>query len=506
MRHVKPFSDAIQPDEINSSPEVSILLKASQSLKPVGGAANQTDFNYLFPELQKDSTALLPTSASTVQALKDLGGTMSEPGTEESLDSEIPSAYVYFGQFIDHDITLMDLRQDLSDPNLVPLTPAQISAINNLRSPRLDLDSVYSNAPPAGDDQLLVGEVFDGGQLPPGKPDRFFDLPRLPRSDTDPRYDRTPRIGDARNEETITIAQLHVAFLRAHNAIVEAGYDHCAARSLLRRYYQLILVHDFLPRVADPEVVTEMLSGPWKHYNPDEGQFFMPLEFSGAAFRFGHSMVRGRYRINLFRTEFLPQLFDALANYERLADNWVIQWENFFEGGPEVNKARLIDTQVAAPLFNLPGPKGQAIRLPVQTLLRGYMLSLPTGQAVAQALELKPEERMSDEDIEAVAARLPDGAQLAELRKERVTDDGKEKWKLSARTPLWFYILAEAAHSRLVLKRGDHLGPVGSRLVAGVLAALVRRSKDSILKIPGWPPARDLKFTLSDLLRLAGAL
>jgi hypothetical protein len=133
------------------------------------------------------------------------------------------------------------------------------------------------------------------------------------------------------------------------------------------------------------------------------------------------------------------------------------------------------------------------------------MLSLPTGQAVARALELKPEERMSDEDIEAVAARLPGGAQLAELRKERVTDDGT-KWKLSARTPLWFYILAEAAHSRLVLKRGEHLGPVGSRLVAGVLTALVRRSQDSILKIPGWPPARDLKFTLPDLLRLAGAL
>jgi hypothetical protein len=503
MHRVTPFSDVRQPDEIGNVPDTASQLEASLRPESVVAVPDQTRFNYLFPALQKDPAALLPTSANTVQALKDLGSTMREPGTDAALDSDIPSAYSYFGQFVDHDITLMKMRNvNLNDPNLTPLPPAEIGNIRNLRSPWLDLDSLYSDAPHVSDDLLLVGKVFDDNRLPPGKPDRFFDLPRVGGS-KDPAHDRAPRIGDRRDEETTILGQLHVAFLRAHNAIVEGGYDHCAARSMLRRYYQLILVHDFLPRVADPEVVTEMLSGPWKLYDPDESQFFMPLEFSGAAFRFGHSMIRGRYRINIYRTELLPQLFDALAEYERLPDNWVIQWENFVEGGP--NKARFIDTQVAASLFIVPSPSGERIRLPVQTLLRGYMLSLPTGQAVSRALELKPEEMMSEADIEAVAARLPNGTQLSELRKERVADDGT-KWKLSARTPLWFYILAEAVHSRLVLKRGQHLGPVGSRLVAGVLTALVRRSKDSVLKIPGWPPARDPKFTLSDLLRLAGAL
>jgi hypothetical protein len=503
MLRVAPFSETVPLGEVSASraragqPEVSVSLASPTVPVP-------SRFDYLFPGLQKDPTALLPTSASTVQALKDLGLTMSEPGTDPALDSDIPSAYTYFGQFIDHDISLMEMKNvDLTDPNLAPLSSAEIGDISNLHSPWLDLDNIYSDAPQDGDDRLLVGKVFNEGPRPPGKEDGFFDLPRAGRS-KDLLRDREPRIGDRRDEETTIIGQLHVAFLRAHNALVERGNDYCAARSLLRRYYQAVIVHDFLPQVADPEIVAELLSWPWKTFDPAEGEFFMPLEFSVAAFRFGHSMVRNSYKVNDFRSASLLRLFSVLGRYPRMSDNWIIQWEPFLDG--RVNRARFIDTQLSAGLFTLPGlPPGDERRLPVRTLLRGYLLRLPTGQAVAGALNLKGEEAMSAQDIEAVAARIPDGAQLAELRKERVADDGT-KWTLSQRTPLWFYILAEAVHSREVLKRGHQLGPVGSRLVAGVLIALVRRSKDSILKMPGWPPTRDPGFKLSDLLRLAGAL
>ena len=505
MRGVAAFTDVIQSDQIAGAAEVASQLEAGLLLKPPLAPAGQNRFGYLFPGLQQDAAALLPTSASTVQALKDLGDTMREPGTDAALDSDIPAAYPHFGQFLDHDLILMTPHPGrLTDPNLAPLPPQAIAEIRNLRSPWLDLDSVYGDAPHAGHDRLLLGRVFNEGPRPPGKEGDFFDLPRRGRS-PDPLHDRAPRIGDRRNNETTVVGQLLVAFLRAHNAIVEGGYDHCSARSLLRRYYQWAVVHDFLPRVAGREVVAEMLAGPWKHFNPGEGQFFMPLEFSAAAFRFGHSMVRGTYKINdNFKKVSLLRLFNVLGGYPRLPDTWIIQWENFVEGGS--NRARFIDTQLAAALFTVPGFRpGDEKRLPVRTLLRGYALRLPTGQAVARALNLKPGEMMSEADIEAVAARIPGGAQLAELRKERVADDGT-KWKLSARTPLWFYILAEAVYSREVLRRGDQLGPVGGRLVAGVLVALVRRSKDSILKIPGWPPAHDPGFKLPDLLRLAGVL
>jgi len=75
------------------------------------------------------------------------------------------------------------------------------------------------------------------------------------------------------------------------------------------------------------------------------------------------------------------------------------------------------------------------------------------------------------------------------------------------RTPLWYYVLAEAA----VLGGGQRLGPVGSTIVAEVLVGLVRRSPDSILDPrTGWEPnlpsAQPGTLALPDLLKLAGLL
>lgn len=479
--------------------------EAGHNPTPILPNFGQKQFGYLFPQLQKPES-LLPTSPHTVKALRALGAAMREDETTATPDSDLPSVYTYFGQFIDHDITRMDSpRVNLRDPTLKPLSPMAISNVTNLRSPWLDLDSIYNSAPRDGDDRLLLGKLFKEVPLPLAKADGWFDFPRNDRS-PDPRYDRTPLIGDFRNDETTIIGQLTVAFMQAHNSIVEAGYQYSAARSLLRRYYQMVIAYDFLPRIADPAIVTEMLSEPWSDFDPSDANFFMPLEFSVAAYRFGHSMVRNAYRLNDFRPQPQPllQLFNVLGRWETPSNVWTILWENFVENG--VNKARMIDTHLSSSLFTIPGlPEGDEFSLPHRTLLKGYLLSLPTGQAVAQALKLHHSEILSAEDIEGVAARIPDSTQLKVLQQDRMADDGTI-WKLSARTPLWFYILAEATHNREVRKRGNRLGPVGSKLVAGVLIALIRRSEDSILKIPGWPPARNPQFTLSDLLHLGKAL
>jgi hypothetical protein len=69
------------------------------------------------------------------------------------------------------------------------------------------------------------------------------------------------------------------------------------------------------------------------------------------------------------------------------------------------------------------------------------------------------------------------------------------------RTPLWFYILAEAAY----FGEGKRLGPVGSTIVASVLIGLVRLSKDSFLNNPEWAPMYE-QFGLPEFFRLAGVL
>jgi hypothetical protein len=138
--------------------------------------------------------------------------------------------------------------------------------------------------------------------------------------------------------------------------------------------------------------------------------------------------------------------------------------------------------------FNKPMPV--EARLPVRNLLRGYMLRLPFGQAVARALDVRV---MSPAEIEEVAQRVS-AEQLAAVR----------AGGFSERTPLWYYILAEAA-----AEPSDRLGPVGSNLVAEVLIGLIRGSKDSILRKKDWQPTLGTtpgQFDLRDLLQLADVL
>lgn len=55
----------------------------------------------------------------------------------------------------------------------------------------------------------------------------------------------------------------------------------------------------------------------------------------------------------------------------------------------------------------------------------------------------------------------------------------------STEAPLWFYVLAEAK----IASGGDHLGPVGSRIVAETLVGLIEEDSASFLTVqPKWTP------------------
>jgi hypothetical protein len=82
-------------------------FKASAGLPPPGSS-----FGYMFGDLQKDPANRLPPTSATVLALKQLAETMTDMpeqvpgnGADGLGDSNIPAAYTYFGQFLDHDIT-----------------------------------------------------------------------------------------------------------------------------------------------------------------------------------------------------------------------------------------------------------------------------------------------------------------------------------------------------------------------------------------------------------------
>jgi hypothetical protein len=238
-------------------------------------------------------------------------------------------------------------------------------------------------------------------------------------------------------------------------------------------------------------------------YQPKE-QPFMPIEFSAAAFRFGHSMIRASYDLNDVVVD-VPTFVDDpvaagpfghLGGFRRLPEGWTIKWRKFVAiGGSTPQLSRRLNTRLTKPLQLLPPGLGTPRReLAVLNLLRGKARSLPTGQSVARMTGVTPL-TAQQLGLGAFVPRTLTAAQAAAL-----SDD----------TPLWYYILKEA---EVAPQRGARLGPVGGRIVAEVLIGLLDGDPTSYLRMePTWKPpglvgeapiGQPGDITLGDLLHFA---
>jgi len=489
------------------------------------GEAQSWPFGYIFPKLACDDSKTLAALLEKVnvveylKALGDLNTMRDEPDPDNITAVPIPTAYTFFGQFVDHDITheITTEKTDLSNAELKPLSCEEVQGLRNGRSPNLELDSVYgsvSGVTPPRDkynpEKFRIDPVSKPKGLPPGKGE-INDLPRGPKTN-DPKTDRVALIGDIRNDENIITAQLHVAFLHAHNALIGRGYSFAKARKKLVQHYQWIVLEDFLPRVADWAVIKKIRTKGPTFFKPSREALFTPLEFSVAAYRFGHSKVRDfyvEYNTVLPTAAGLSELFTftkfsgTLSGDENthIQGQWVIDWKNFLRSDKSRFFSRPIDTRLAVALFGLDKEQGQELpdwkkNLAVRNLLRGYLLRIPTGQAIATTMYEQ------DQSIVALTPAQIEAA-VGEQQYTKMKEAGFEKAGFHEHTPLWFYILAEAAY----YNKGHHLGPVGSTIVAETLIGILRYSDYSILSTPGWKPTLGStpgKFDLEDLLELAG--
>jgi hypothetical protein len=293
--------------------------------------------------------------------------------------------------------------------------------------------------------------------------------------------------------------QFHHAMLRFHNAVVDlllaasfSGDIFGEAKRIVTHHYQWAVVNDYLKRICGTAAVNDAMATVTA---PVGSPFRMPVEFAVAAYRFGHSMIRDNYWVNFnFPNASLAQVFEFNRN-PRLPvfSNWVVDFNAFFDTGipvPVNNKARRIDSIMSPGLEFLPGLTGLMAILATRNLRRALALGLPSGQGMANAFGLTP----------LTTAQLTSGLPAAE-----VTVLNSSSGVLSQKTPLWYYVLREAA----VLGGGSQLGPVGARIVAETFVRILKRDVGSYLNLTGGfspflPAASPGDFTVADLVNFAG--
>lgn len=453
-----------------------------------------------------------PEELPSDEALLALAEAMTLPNNVENegpnpYESGIPAAYTYFGQFVAHDLS--------GDPaSAEPECPARPATVST-RTPLLDLDALYGAGPAAlpnffdADGSFKLGRGFNTGTSA-GNLACARDIPRAGESAS---------IVEVRNDAHRIISQMHDILMRFHNrmlALLPAGEGRFElARNEVRRHYQWLVLHDFLPKVLHAPSEVDEATGPQDFQAfPGGGEPYTPVEFAAAAFRFGHSMVRAGYRLNRevdssFKI-LLPTRVDSLIGFASAPALWGIDWDLFIDlsnkprGWTSQHRLQLahrIDTVLVNPLGSLPppllGPTGAGANLALRNLRRGRGLRLPSGQAVARALGLEP---------------LEDARILIGSARQGIADVHAS---LAGKCPLWVYVLAEAVPETTSLQtlQGEQqlttrkLGPVGSRIVRKTIHGLLQADPESVLRKAQWQPnpAFALKgdFGLAELLRAA---
>ena len=406
----------------------------------------------------------LPAATFDDDRLLALGieGSICDGGACEE-NSHVEAGQPFFGQYLAHDLTA-----DRS-----PLRAhADIDALRNIRSPRANLEALYGGGP-VGSPYLY--DLADPAKLLLGIDGR--DLPRNQQG--------IALIGDPRNDVHAFMTGLQVAFIHAHNRLVDRlradGVPELElfedARRALTWHFQWVILNDFLPSLVGPAMATTVMRNDARFYRPTSVAF-IPVEFADAAFRYGHSQIKGDYQLRGGGQRF--PVFPDLAGFRPLTPERVIDWALLFDvpGHPPAQRAKPIDGQLPISLIRLPESITGTVEvsayrsLASRDLQRGMGTGLPSGEAVAKAVGAQPL-----------------------TRQELALGDWQDE------TPLWLYILREAA----VRGGGDRLGDVGGRIVAEVIVGIIRRDPESYLATnPSWRPTlpshRPGEFKIRDLL------
>jgi hypothetical protein len=540
---------------------------ADPSTYPAPTSAPFGQFGYLFPDTPIPPHG--ETTTTALDALGDAMVDQAAPDVDNTdVPAIITYLGQFIDHDINAGTDLEQGASQVDIPDVAPLSRAKVLAtVANLRTGALDLDSLYGGAAMQGEFAAEMTKRLRHPKFPaklrlgtdvpiaasgprPARPvsqseDPAHDLLRAERlvKDEDPLF--TPEkikslppdlrkfltdnetgelnlsravIGDGRNDENLAVATVHLAFARLHNRIVDHAPSGSAderynwARTRVRWIYQWLLVNVYLPSVCHGPTLARIVDGEAPLYKrflervgSDGKRMPMPLEFSVAAFRFGHSTARAEYDWNanfgrsdpggasiIDRAPF-QLMFSFTGNGRmnegpslRLPSGWIVDTPRFLNAGPIQHadrNTRLIDTHIAPPLHmmqnEVDGVHDVLKRLPRRNLRRGQRLALPTAQSCIAALAA------GGEAIEALSSDQLTAGDIGET----LVQGG-----FVEHTPLWFYVLKEAE----VLCDGMRLGPLGTHLVAQTLVGLVVHGPNTYFHEAGsddgrWHPQDDVQ-------------
>ncbi len=389
-------------------------------------------------------------------ALSRLAETMAQPAGRGG-QSEMPAGYTFFAQLVGADLQVDQM-----------LRAWQAGDGARRVSAELDLDIIYGDGPDADPGRFYLPYIRTG--------------PRL--SDAGKRYALSRHMPPAGH---LFVTQLQAALIELHNRTVDllierhlasekrrfCDSEDCSnaelaralpkakrlllfndARGTVVHYYHRVIVEDLLPRLIGEDRAQDIIANGRDLFfasgfrdGEEIKQPFIPYEFALAAWQYTASQLRGSYALSEGdrARRFEPARLAAnRPSRERLRSGDLADWRYFVDILPEppegFNRARLIDPYVASVRggwHENRRTRGTAEAI----LLAGARAGLPSGQAVAEKVLPDLRKRgvlyLWEPRREPGEHELWRGYILPPDRSTRETPRGE--------TPLWYYVLQEAA-------------------------------------------------------------
>ena len=521
------------------------LIDREDARPTLAAARSRSRYTFLFPALAEDplvGCVTGTTARATCDRLRafEIASRVPLSGMPV-VQMKLPAAYTYFGQFVNHDISAptgdvvtqhgwtaaAGVIGAVDPPGLDRNRRAKPSIIlDNLANEHpepLTLSSLYGDGPESADPEIRALYHADGKRFRLGQTRReadavFTNLLINPArvihatgAPDIPRAAGVPQLADRRNDENLILSQLHLALMLLHNKAVtalepqvpDAAECFRQARQLVTRHYHWLILNDYLPRLLSTAVTGKPLSR-WPTRLTEANR--VPLEFTTAAFRFGHSMVGAAYDFNanfgvngrisdtgatledLFAFTSHGNMQASLPGSHALPDHWVIDWKRMTRvlpqpahGAPrDFGSAERIDLTFARDMLNIVGDSTAAVHGSIlfRNLMRGFHRRIPFGQRLAGEYGVAP---LTEDEVRMA---LPDDGLLPPGT--RGLRETAETLGFLRETPAWLYFLCEAR----ARENGERVGPTASHIIADTIVGLIRLNPASYLNLDGggWHP------------------